>query len=194
MASGKNARQKQLDEQAKASQTQYNLAIGKLAEPTEHQKAVDAENTAVLNYRGPAEGTPGVSWAGGPLAMYNKHANEENRGAYTMGKQYANANLLAGQETQERAREAEASSLDLQNQVNARRAEARGLQGDQLTYGRLGNVAGVTGQMYGQQQQVANQFAAQPGFWSNFLFAGLNAAGSAAGAFASDIILKEDIK
>lgn len=210
MASGKNKRQAELDrqaaeaqKQAAAAQQQFNSILVKQQEPTESQKELDKQNLATLQYKGDYSGLPGTSWATGQLAMLKDEAARQNRGAYTMGAQYADPNLLAAQGEQEAARAAQQDQLGFESAVESRLAGARGegmnLAG--LTQSRLGTALGAAGGMYGTAagmglgyQQAANQFASQPGFWSQALLGAIGAGGQALGGRLSATILKSDFE
>lgn len=185
MASGKNTRQKQLDQQAASSQQQFNSAANTQLQAGPVEDELNKQNLAVLQYKGDYKDLPGTSWASGQVAKLKDERATQNRGAYTFGSRYADPNLLAALGSQEEGRAAEADQLGFEGAVENRLAGARG-EGANLSALRASRIGSVLGPSAGMAQgfsQQATQFASQPGFWSQALLGAIGAGGQLGSAF-----------
>lgn len=185
MASGKNKRQAQLDQQAATSQQQFNTAAHEQLHAGPVEDELNKQNLAVLQYKGDYKDLPGTSWAAGQVAKLKGEQQAQNRGAYTFGSRYADPNLLSALGSQEEGKAAEMDQLGFESAVENRLSSARGegmnLAG--LRAGRIGSVLGPSAGMAQGYSQQATQFASQPGLWSQALLSAIGAGGQAGAAF-----------
>lgn len=184
MASGQNRayeRERTLADQQAATRTAVqNQAM----QETPTQAAINAQNLRIINHQGDWKDSKDVNWASGQVAALKNQRAEQNRGAYTMGAQYADPNLLAGMGAQEEARAAQDEALSSEAAINEAKARAtgQGLQSVGLTNQRYGAVLGSIGN---------TQMGPPPTSpWASVLMGGL----SALPAVFSDIRLKENIQ
>lgn len=184
MASGQNRayeEQRRLAaEQAAARTRVQNEALHE----TPYQAAVNAKNLRILNHTGDWKDSKDVNWASGQVAALKNQRAEQNRGAYTMGAQYADPNLLAGMGAQEEARAAQDEALSSEAAIDAAKRAASGesLQSAQITNQRYGAVLGSIGNTDPGKPPTSP--------WASVLMGGL----SALPAVFSDIRLKENIQ
>ena len=177
MASGSKRRNQQAQQSYAFNQQVQQQQL----QPSAGETALEKNATDVLNYKGPAEGTPGLIMPTFYSRLKSEQA-QQNRGAQTFGAQMADPNLLAGLGAQQENQASQLDALAFQDAVSSRRAEALGSAGQSaaLRNARLGGL--------GAQSSNAAQFYAheanQPGFWTNFLFAAMNNAARVAAAGA----------
>lgn len=177
MASGNKRRNAQAEQTYALNQ---QVAQAQL-QPSAGEKALSEDAMSVLNYKGDYAGLPGLIMP----TFYNRLKGEQaqqNRGAATFGAQNADPNLLAGLNAQEEARAGEMDALAFQDAVSTRQNQARGLAGQSaaLQGARLGTLGNQTS----SASTNAQQLAAQPGFWTRFLFQAMSNAQQAAAAGA----------
>lgn len=167
MASGSDRRNRQAEETYRTNQQVVQAQL----QPSYGESALSRDAQSVLDYKGDYAGLPGLVMP----TFYSKlkgEQSQQNRGAATFGAQNADPNLLAGLNANEEANAGQMDALAFQDAVSTRQNQARGeaatsagLQGSRL--GTLGNQTAST-------STNAQSLAAQPGFWSNFLFTMMN--------------------
>ncbi len=169
MASGDETRKKD-QKLAESNMNTANERANKQLQTTPEQGAVNTFVGGVLHNKGDYADNPNVNWNSGMSAYLKNESAKKNRGAYTMGAQYANPDLLAAEGKQEEAQAAQQDALALENTVGGARNQAlgMGLQSAGLTADRIGSTINPAVSMANSFGGNAANLASQGGFWKAF--------------------------
>ncbi len=183
MASGQKAAKKHQLDIANQQNATTVAAQNKQMEATPVQKAIDERSLRILNNTGDWKDSKDVNWSSGQVAKLKDERAQANRGAYTMGAQYADPNLLAGMGAQEEARAAEMEALSSEAAIADAQNSARGdaLASGGLTAQRYGSVMDSAGANQRNASDNYIRIAQQPNPWVTGL---LGAAKIGAGMFS----------
>ncbi len=138
---------------------------------TPGQQALDARNLRILNHEGDWADSKDVNWASGQVAALKGERAQQNRGAYTMGANYANPGMLAAMGAQEEAQAAQADALGSERAIGQAidGAGQSALASGGLTASRYGSVMNNAGNLASGYNQNYVSMQNQPGFWSQAL-------------------------
>lgn len=191
MASGSKRRNAQAEQSYATNQRVVDAQL----QPSQGETDLGKSSHDVMNYKGDYAGLPGLAMPTFYSRLKGEQA-QQNRGAATFGAQNADPNLLAGLNANEEANASQMDALAFQDAVGTRQNQAR--QDAATSAGLQGSRLGTLGSQTAGTSANAQSLAAQPGFWTQFLFQTMQNASQIAAASAgkppSDRRLKTDIQ